>query len=324
MTELAHVLRHVPVEDNQDVLVGLGEPDDSAVYRLSDDQAVVQSVDFFTPIVDDPFDWGRIAAANALSDLYAMGARPSFALNLVGWPRSLSMDLLGRVLEGAAQACSEAGAPIVGGHSIDDTEPKFGLAVTGIVHPDRIVSKRGAVPGADLVLTKPLGTGIISSAIKEQRADRDVIESAVASMTALNRTACEAMVEVGPQAATDVTGFGFMGHLIQMLADGIAAEIDLSSVLVLKGAVELADEGVLPSGSRRNLETLGSVVDTGELEGGGRDVLFDAQTSGGLLIAVDHAKTEGLLDRLVDNGVQDAAAVGRLVESQDASRVSVR
>lgn len=324
MTELAHVLRHVPVEDNQDVLVGLGEPDDSAVYRLSDDKAVVQSVDFFTPIVDDPFDWGRIAAANALSDLYAMGARPSFALNLVGWPRSLSMDLLGRVLEGAAQACSEAGAPIVGGHSIDDTEPKFGLAVTGIVPPDRIVSKRGANPGADLVLTKPLGTGIISSAIKEQRADADAVEIAVASMTALNKAACEAMIDIGPQAATDVTGFGLMGHLVQMLGEGVAAEIDLSSVPVLKDAVELADEGVLPGGSRRNIEALGSVVDTGELEGGRRDVLFDAQTSGGLLIAIDQAKTEGLLDRLTDNGVHSAAVIGRLVESQHAMRVRVR
>jgi selenide, water dikinase len=324
MNELAHVLRHVPIESDDAVLVGLDSPDDSAVYRLSDDQAIVQSVDFFTPIVDDPFDWGRIAAANALSDLYAMGARPSFALNLVGWPRSLSMDLLGRVLEGAGRACREAGAPIVGGHSIDDDEPKFGLAVTGTVHPDRIVHKRGAAPGADLVLTKPLGTGIISSAIKEQRANTAVVERAVASMAALNKGACEAMVEVEPQAATDVTGFGFIGHLIQMLDDGVEAEIDVAAVPLLEGAVELADQGVLPGGSRRNFDSLEALVDNGGLGGGLRDVLFDAQTSGGLLIATDSSKTRLLMDRLTERGVSDAAVVGRLVEARDDRRVILR
>jgi selenide,water dikinase len=324
MTELAHVLRHVPVPTDDAILVGLDSPDDSAVYRLDDNRAVVQSVDFFTPIVDDPFDWGRIAAANALSDLYAMGASPSFALNLVGWPRALSLDLLGRVLEGAADACTEAGAPIVGGHSIDDPEPKFGLAVTGMVHPDRIVHKNGVRPEADLVLTKPLGTGIISTAIKEQSADPAVVEGAVASMSALNKSACEAMVEVGPQAATDVTGYGFIGHLVQMLDDGLSAEIDLSSLPLLDGAVELADRGVFPGGSRRNFDALSSVVESGDLTGGRRDVLFDAQTSGGLLIAIDREKTEDLLTRLGDDGVAHAALVGRVVESRDGTKVRVR
>ncbi len=325
MTELAHVLRHVPVSsDDRAVLVGLDSPDDSAVYRLSDDQAVVQSVDFFTPIVDDPYDWGRIAAANSLSDLYAMGARPTFALNLVGWPRALDLELLGRVLEGAASACAEAGAPILGGHSIDDPEPKFGLAVTGVIHPDEIVHQTGAGAGAVLVLTKPLGTGIIASGIKEQRAAPEIAAAAVESMSSLNKSACEAMLEVGAQAATDVTGFGFIGHLVQMLGDGLGAEIEYSAVPLLEGAVELADAGVLPGGSRRNIEHLGELVDDGSLAGGRRDVLFDAQTSGGLLIALDPERADRLLELLAEAGVAGAALVGRVVAAEGPTRVTVR
>ena len=323
MDELAQVLRHVPTEsDDPAVLVGLDAPDDSAVYRTSPEQAIVQSVDFFTPIVDDPYDWGRIAAANALSDVYAMGARPLMALNLVSWPRSLDIELLGRVLEGGADICRVAGAAVLGGHSVDDPEPKYGLAVTGVVHPDRLVRKTGARLGSELVLTKALGSGIISSAIKEGRARPEWIARAVGVMTTLNRSASEAMTEIGVDAATDVTGFGFMGHLLQMLDDRVGAEIDFASVPLLEGAVELASQGVIPGGSRRNYEIAGPRVDADALEDGHRAVLFDAQTSGGLLVSVPADKTTRLLEALRAGGVEEASVVGRIVDTP--GRVTVR
>ncbi|HWL66123.1 MAG TPA: selenide, water dikinase SelD, partial [Actinomycetota bacterium] len=212
------------------LLVGLDAPDDAAVYRIAPDNALVQTVDFFTPVVDDAFAWGRIAAANAMSDVWAMGGRPALALNLVGWPRSLGFELLGRVLDGAAEACSEAGVAIVGGHSVDDPEPKFGLAVTGFVHPDRVVRKRGGVPGDDLILTKPLGMGIVSSGIKDGKTSDETGQEAMRIMGTLNKGAAEVMVEVGVHAATDVTGFGLIGHLLEMLDGHVAAELEVNAI----------------------------------------------------------------------------------------------
>ena len=314
MTELAHVLRHVTTQSGDPaVLVGLESPDDSAVYRLSDEQALVQSVDFFTPIVDDPYDWGRVAAANALSDIYAMGARPLIALNLVGWPRSLDLTLLGKVLEGSASVCGEAGVAVLGGHSVDDPEPKFGLAVTGTVHPERIVRNTGVEPGADLVLTKPLGSGIISTAIKEGRARPEWVSAAVEVMTTLNGAAAEAMVETGVLAGTDVTGFGLMGHLLEMLDDGAGAEVHASSLPLLPGAVEMAEAGVMPGGSRRNEEATSERVDTEGVPQGLRAIVFDAQTSGGLLMAVPAERTKALLAGLERRGVMDARVIGKIV-----------
>ena len=322
MTELAQVLRHVPRDaGDPNVLVGLDSPDDSAVYRISSDQAIVQSVDFFTPIVDDPFDWGRIAAANALSDIYAMGGRPIVALNLVGWPRSLDMALLGRVLEGAADVCGQAGVSVLGGHSVDDPEPKFGLAVTGVVHPDRIIYKTGAQPGDDLILTKPLGSGVISTAIKESKAQPGWIKEAVDWMTTLNASAAAGMTEIGVNAATDVTGFGLMGHLLEMLDDKQGAEIDFTALSFLPGAPELADAGVLPGGSRRNLEAVREMVDAGDLKGGGLALLFDAQTSGGLLIAVDQTRSDDLLEALQEREVSGASRIGRIAGEPGRVRV---
>ena len=316
MTELAHVLRHVPSDRNDpNVLVGLSTPDDSAVYRISEDKAIVQSVDFFTPIVDDPFDWGRIAAANALSDIYAMGGRPVIALNLVGWPRELDVELLGRVLEGAGEVCKKAGVTVVGGHSVDDPEPKYGLAVTGTLHPDRILHKTGVSVGDVLVLTKPLGTGIIATALKQDSARPEWVAAAVESMTTLNRDACEVMIEVGAAAATDVTGFGLMGQLLQML-DGVAgADIDFSSIPLLDGTLELAAKGVYPGGSVRNYESTKTKVDTGDLSEDKVKVLFDAQTSGGLLIAVDESKSDRLVNNLHERGVRSATRIGMIVDA---------
>ena len=316
------MLRHVPSESGDPaVLVGLATPDDSAVYRISADRALVQSVDFFTPIVDDPFDWGRIAAANALSDVYAMGGRPLTALNLVGWPRALDMELLGRVLEGGAQICTEAGVSVVGGHSVDDPEPKYGLSVTGVVHPDHVVHKTGARSGDDLVLTKPLGTGIVSTALKDDRARPEWVAGAVAVMTTLNAAAAEAMVEVGVAAGTDVTGFGLMGHLLQMLDGHLGAEVDASAVPVLDGALELAAAGVFPGGSARNYEAVAPSVDLGSLDEARAKILFDAQTSGGLLLAVRPERTAVLMSRLEDNGAAPAAVIGRVTDGPPRIRV---
>jgi selenide,water dikinase len=275
--------------------------------------ALVQTVDFFTPIVDDPHDWGRIAAANALSDVYAMGGRPITALNLVGWPRKLDFALLGRVLEGGSAVCEEAGTAIVGGHSVDDPEPKFGLAVTGLVDPSRIVRKSGAGAGSDLVLTKPLGMGIISSAIKEGKVSPETEAEAIRVMATLNRAASEAMVEAGVEAATDVTGFGLIGHLMGMLDGRVSAQLDFAAIPVLEEAFELARKGVFAGGSQRNLTALRDKVDAGDLEEAQLKVLFDAQTSGGLLIAVAADKTQGLIEDLKRREVE-GAAIGRLVE----------
>jgi selenide, water dikinase len=295
------------------LLVGLDAPDDAAVYRVAPDIAIVQTVDFFTPIVDDPRAWGRIAAANALSDVYAMGGRPATAMNLVGWPRTLPFELLGEVLEGAGDACAEAGVAVVGGHSIEDPEPKYGLAVTGTVHPDRIVRTSGAPAGCDLILTKPLGMGIVSSAVKEGRVGPSTVAQATRIMSALNRSASEAMLETGVAAATDVTGFGLVGHLLEMLDDVTSAELSVGSIPVLEEAVELARAGILPGGSRRNIEAMTHRVGGEGIDDARRAVLFDAQTSGGLLIAVIPESTGSLLESLARRGVEGVARIGRLV-----------
>jgi selenide,water dikinase len=315
-------MRHVKASTGDPgVLVGLETPDDAGVYLVAPDVAIVQTVDFFTPIVDDPFTWGRIAAVNAMSDVYAMGARPVTALNLVGWPRSLDFEILGAVVEGGAAACTEAGVTVIGGHSVDDPEPKFGLAVTGIVHPEVVVRTRGAAPGSDLILTKALGTGIISSAIKEGQAPPESVEFAVASMIELNRAACDSMLEVGIEAATDVTGYGLLGHLHDMLGGALDAEVEFAAVPLLSGAVELAGRGILPGGSKRNREAVGPFVDPGALDEASLAVLFDAQTSGGLLIAVAAAKTGELIDALTGRGIATARRIGTLREGSGRIKV---
>jgi selenide, water dikinase len=289
----------------EEVLVSQETGDDAAVYRLpgSDGQALVFTVDFFTPIVDDPFDWGRIAAANAFSDVYAMGGRPALALNLVGWPvDDLPLDLLVRVLRGGAEVAAAAGVAIVGGHSITDPEPKYGMAVTGFVHVDRMVRNSTAPPGARLFLTKPLGTGIISTAIKRGKATAEQTSVAVQTMTALNARAAEAMVASGADAATDVTGFGLLGHLRTMLeASEVAARVEASAPELLPGVMDLARMGVVPDGTRRNHAFLAGWVDWGALSDPEQLVLADAQTSGGLLIAAREA--DRLASALTDRGI---------------------
>jgi selenide,water dikinase len=251
-----------------------------------------------------------------------MGGRPVTAMNLVGWPRALDFAILGRVLEGGGLVCNEAGVTVIGGHSIDDPEPKYGLAVTGVVDPGRIIATRGARPGDDLVLTKPLGMGIISSGIKEGRTSEATAAEAIRVMTTLNRGAAEAMIEVGVSAATDVTGFGLAGHLLEMLDGGLGAEIDVDSVPVLLEAVELARAGILPGGSKRNRDAMGGRVSTGDLDDARRSLLFDAQTSGGLLIAVDPSKTDALHAAFAVHGVNAAQTIGRILEGTGTIAVS--
>jgi selenide,water dikinase len=301
----------------------VGGGDDAGVFRVSDDLALVQTADFFTPIVDDAADWGRIAASNALSDVYAMGGRPLTAVQLVGWPRDdLPFELLGETLIGAAEVLAAAGCTIVGGHSIDDREPKFGLAVTGLVHPDRIVTATGAEPGDVLVLTKPIGTGLVATGIKRGTANPDAAATAVAVMTALNDGACRAMLAAQATAATDVTGFGLLGHLGEMLGGRVGAVIDADAVPLLPEAADLAAAGVVPGGTRRNLEHAATFTDFGALAEHRRLLLADAQTSGGLLIAVPSDRVGRLLTALDAEGAPAAAVVGSIV-AEHPGRVAV-
>jgi selenide,water dikinase len=285
--------------------------DDAAVYALPDGRGLVQTVDFFTPIVDDPYDWGRVAAANAFSDVYAMGGAPITALNLVAWPvKELSLDLLARVLEGAATVARQAGVVIVGGHSIHDPEPKFGMAVTGFVDVARIVRNSTMRPGDRLFLTKPLGTGIIATAVKNGIATPEQLASAVETMTMLNAGARDAMLEAGASAATDVTGFGLLGHLqIALAGAGASATIEAGAVPLLEGTFDLASKGVIPSGTYSNHEFVAPNVDWGELLEVEQLVLADAQTSGGLLIAIGDDRTDALREALAARGIP-AAEVG--------------
>lgn len=270
------------------MLVGLGAPDDAAVYRLDAERVLVVTTDFFTPIVDDAYSYGAIAAANSLSDVYAMGARPVLALNIVALPPTLPLTLSSEIMRGMAEKVREAGAVIAGGHTIQDQEPKVGLAVVGFTHPDRLMTKAGAVPGDVLVLTKPLGTGCITTAAKNDKARPGDISAAIDWMAQLNRAAAEAAVEAGARAATDITGFGFLGHASELArASGVTLHIDFERVPLLDGARDYARQWIFPGGSTANAEAFaGGVRFDATIEDAEQMLLFDAQTSGGLLLAL--------------------------------------
>jgi len=321
MSELAHVLRHlIPVHD-PNALVDASTGDDAAVYRLADDRALVVTADFFTPIVDDPFEFGRIAAANTLSDIYSMCARPLFALNLVGFPRDLlSEGILERILEGGGQVCRDAGIPVLGGHSIDDAEPKFGLVAIGECHPDRMTTNAGFRAGDRLVLTKPLGSGAVATAIKAGAAPEALVARAIDVMATLNRGVAEAMVGVGVRGATDVTGFGLLGHLRNALrASGASATLELAAVPFLDGAAELVEAGHVPGGTRRNLADVADDV-TWRIEppSAARTLLADAQTSGGMLVSVAEDRLSELLAAL-EGAAPTAAVIGRVEDGAPGS-----
>lgn len=314
------MLRPILPVDDPAVLVDATTGDDAAVYRIDVDRALVVTTDFFTPIVDDPAAFGRIAAANALSDIYAMGATPLFTLSLVGFPRRLlDRGILDEIAGAGAQLMREAGAPVLGGHSIDDPEPKFGFCVIGEVDPDEIVRNSTARAGDALVLTKALGTGIVATALKAGQASPEAVEAAVASMTTLNAEAARAMRQHDVHACTDVTGYGLVGHLREMAeASGVSARIEAAAVPILAGARALAEAGQVPGGTRRNLDDTADSVDWGDTDDPTRLLLADAQTSGGLLIALPHEGAERLVAE-----IDGAAVIGALEEGQ-AGRIVVQ
>ena len=301
-----------------DLLIGAAEGDDAAVLRLDDERALVLTTDFFTPIVDDPEDWGRIAAANALSDVYAMGGRPLFAVNLAAWPGDgLDIALLGRVLRGGAQVAAQAGCFVAGGHTIDDPVPKYGLAVVGLADPGRLMTIDRAAPGDQLILTKAIGTGVLATALKRGAPDPAAVDAAVASMTLLNAGASQAALAAGVRAATDVTGFGLLGHLHRMLAaSGAAARINATAVPLLPDAAALAAAGFVSGGTRANIARIRPATSldpaiSEELAA----LLFDAQTSGGLLLAAPPGALPALLDDLLARGLP-AARIGDIVAGE--------
>ena len=322
---LEEVLARLPLPTDPAVLVGTETADDAAVYRLGDGLAIVQTVDFFTPIVDDPYMFGAISAANSLSDVYAMGAKPLFALNVVGFPSNrLPMRVLEEILQGALDKAAEAGISVIGGHTVDDTEPKFGLVVTGVVHPERVLRNSTARPGDALVLTKPLGTGIIATAIKRGLADESVARQAAELMATLNRAAAEAMIEVGAHACTDVTGFGLLGHLREMAAgSGVDVTIHAGAVPTLPAAWTFAGAGVVPGGTLNNLAFVqGHVTFSSGVSRVAQLLLADAQTSGGLLISLPFKRADALLAALQARGVSAAAVIGQ-VTGAGTGRITV-
>ena len=304
-----------------DLIVGTATSDDAGVYSIAPGTALVQTVDFFTPVVDDPYDWGRIAAANALSDVYAMGGTPLTALQLLSWPRNvISWEVAGEVIRGGADVMETARCTIVGGHSVDDAEPKYGFAVTGLIDPDLMMTNASAEAGQTLVLTKPIGTGIVTTAIKQESCPDEVRDGAIAHMVELNESAARVCTALGVRAATDVTGFGLLGHLHEMLrASGLSAGIDVAAVPVLEGAADLLAAGFFPGGSERNVAAIESFID-GEPDPVDVQLLADAQTSGGLLIAIyDPAR---LIAALAEGGV-DGRPIGMLT-GDPGTRIRLR
>lgn len=297
---LAQVLRQLPTSSDENLLTAAIPFADAGVYRLTETCALVQSVDFFTPIVNDPRTYGRIAAANALSDIYAMGGRPLTALNLVGFPPCLEHEVLIEILKGGAEKVQEAGAVIVGGHTVEDDEPKYGLAVTGLVDPARLVTTAGAQPGDSLILTKPLGTGILATALKGEMVQEQDLIDPIRSMEQLNAPAAKVMLETGVHACTDITGFGLLGHGLELAeASQVGIEIDSASLHIYPMVMDFAAIGLIPAGSYRNRDHyLPKVVNRESLQTEIVDILADPQTSGGLLIAVAPEKKDLILKEL--------------------------
>lgn len=316
--DLSQVLRNLPpAEPNPNLLVGLDTSDDAGVYKLNDELALVQTLDFFTPIVDDPYSFGQIAAANAISDIYAMGAKPLTVLNIVAFPIStLDKRILSEILRGAGDKVKEAGATLVGGHSIDDKEPKFGLAVTGLVHPDKVRSNAGSKVGDKIILTKPIGVGIMTTSIKNDKLSTEEITRVTQVMSTLNKTAAEVMEGYDVHACTDVTGFGLMGHSLEMAkGSGVEIRIRKSDVPVLPRVRELAEQGLVPGGSKNNYAHVeDSVRFPEQMDQIDRWILCDAVTSGGLLISVSGDEADKLHQELVNAGVE-AQIIGEVTAS---------
>ncbi len=312
-------MKDLPRIEDPNLLVGFEEAADAAVYRIDETKALVCTLDFFTPIVDDPYYFGQIAAANALSDIYVMGAEPLLALNIVCFPRKeMDRAVLKKILQGGYEKVFEAGALLVGGHSLEDREIKYGLSVVGLVHPEKLIQNKGAQPGDCLILTKPLGTGIIATAVKGAMASEAVQKKAIEIMAALNKPASEAMKKIGVHAATDITGFGLLGHSVEMArASRVSIHIEAHKVPIIPEALEYVRLGLIPAGDLENKKFCAQVVEIDPgLDPALIELLYDAQTSGGLLIAVEESKAEKLWEELLQQEVYEAAIIGKVTEQK--------
>ena len=318
---LAGLLADIKVRTDPNLLVGFDKSDDASVYKISGELAIVQTVDFFPPIADDPYTFGQIAAANAMSDIYAMGGEPKLALNVMAVPADMDRDTVHAILRGGYEKVYEAGALITGGHSILDDEPKYGMAVTGFVHRDKIITISGAKPGDELIFTKPLGSGIMTTAAKAGMASEEGLKYVLSVMTTLNKAARDIMVKYRVHACTDVTGFGLMGHLLEMTqGSGTGAVIDVRGIALVEESLRLAEMGILPEGMYRNRSFAESSVDGGEVSLAVQDMLYDPQTSGGLLMAVDPDDADALFEEL-EPSVPHAQRIGRIEEYSGGARI---
>jgi selenide,water dikinase len=317
--DLAQVLSKLPHQHNEDVIVGFDTADDAGVFRLSDDVALVQTLDFFTPVADDPFVYGQVAAVNSLNDVYAMGAKPLSALSIVCYPQKGDFEVLGKILEGGQRTMNAEGVVVIGGHSVDDPEMKFGYAVTGVVHPERVVTNAGAKAGDALILTKPIGTGAINTAVKKGKASEEAIDAVTKAMTTSAAAASKRMVELGANACTDITGFGLLGHAFEMAkASDVTFEIDSSAVPLLPDVLDLIEQGMLTRGDKNNRDYVGETVRFADLVSSTmRSALFDPQTAGGLLISLDPSKTDQYL-----KAISESVLIGS-VRSKISSLVEV-
>ncbi len=315
---LAGILETLPKFEDPNLMVGIETSDDGAIYRVSEDVALIQTLDFFPPMVDDPYVFGQVAAANALSDIYAMGGEPKVALNIVAWPNCVNPKFLGEILRGGADKVKEAGAVLAGGHSIQDDVPKYGLSVTGFVHPDRVFKNCGAKPGDVLILTKPLGTGIVNTAVKAELASKEAEAEVIRVMTTLNKKAKHVIERYEIHSCTDVTGFGLAGHSIEMAeGSGVTIELNVSALPIQEAAPEYAKMGLIPEGAYRNRAFAGVRVDVGETEEYLQDIFFDPQTSGGLLISAAPDTAVDIMRDFAQQGLDtEYGIIGTVVEKQ--------
>jgi selenide,water dikinase len=303
------------IPSNSNVVVGANDKDDAGVYKITGDLAIIQTLDFITPICDDPFEFGKIAACNSLSDVYAMGGKPVTAMNIVSFPlKKFSLDILNLILKGGLEIMKEADVQLIGGHSVDDPELKYGLSVTGTIHPDRIIRNNGIKLDDSLVLTKPLGTGIIATAVKGGMTDKEITESFIKSMSTLNKTASEIMLKYNVNASTDVTGFGLIGHILEMTeGNNLSVLLDSKSIPLLEGAIEYASNGFMPGGLYKNKKYSGSICAVSKsIRQEISDILFDPQTSGGLLISLPKSEAELMLEEMRNAGIIHASIIGEV------------
>lgn len=316
---MAKVLENLPKNNfNENLLVGLETSDDAAVYKLTNEIALIQTLDFFTPMVDDPYVFGQISAANALSDVYAMGGVPSVCMNIVCFPSCYDMNVLGEILRGGFDKVKESGALLVGGHTVDDKEPKYGLSVSGIVNPNKVLSNANAKVNDKLILTKPIGVGILNTAMKENLLDENISKKVIETMTHLNKYAAKSFDEINVNSVTDITGFGLLGHALEMAkASNVSIEIDSSEVPILEGAISMANMGIIPAGMYKNKDYISKDVLVSDIDTAIEDILYDPQTSGGLLVSVSEENAEKLVSSMLKNGSLEAKIIGTVKEKSD-------